>query len=97
MNIFFILKFINVVFTNLSSQCYLNLQKIYNLLKDLNSGRNRLSMPNFFGKTTSAGIELYIMGTQNVDDEKMERSLEIYFRQVIFYSFVNTIVYKEFE
>ncbi len=38
--------------------------------------------PNYYGKATGVGIELYILGIPRVDDEKMELSLDMYFRQV---------------
>ena len=38
--------------------------------------------PNYYGKSAGVGIELYILGIPSVDDEKMELSLDMYFRQV---------------
>ena len=38
--------------------------------------------PNYYGKAAGVGIELYILGIPSVDDEKMELSLDMYFRQV---------------
>ena len=38
--------------------------------------------PGYFEKETGVGIELYILGIPNVDDEYMELSLDMYFRQV---------------
>ena len=52
------------------------------MLKDLTAKYNLAIRPNF-GKDTSVGIELYIMGIPQVDDERMELSLDMYFRQVI--------------
>ena len=49
--------------------------------------------PNIVGKTTSVGIELYILGIPNVDDEKMELSLDMYFRQVRLFS-LNVLRYN---
>ena len=55
---------------------------MYKLLNDLTGEYNIAVRPNFFGKTASVGIELYILGIPNVDDEHMELSLDMYFRQV---------------
>mgnify|MGYP003333142542 CR=1 FL=1 len=38
--------------------------------------------PNYYGKSAGVGIELYILGIPSVDDEKMELSLDMCFRQV---------------
>merc|ERR1739844_741004 len=56
-------------------------QKAYRLLKDLTSSYNRMIRPNYYGKSAGVGIELYILGIPSVDDEKMELSLDMYFRQ----------------
>ena len=53
--------------------------------------------PNIVGKTTSVGIELYILGIPNVDDEKMELSLDMYFRQVRLFSFSKSVPYKTYK
>ena len=51
-------------------------------MKDLTSGYNRMIRPGFYEKETGVGIELYILGIPNVDDENMELYLDMYFRQV---------------
>ena len=51
-------------------------------MKDLTSGYNKMVRPGFFEKETGVGIELYILGIPNVDDEYMELNLDMYFRQV---------------
>ena len=51
-------------------------------MKDLTSGYNKMIRPGFYEKETGVGIELYILGLPNVDDENMELSLDMYFRQV---------------
>ena len=61
---------------------YFDFQKAYRLLKDLTSSYNRMIRPNYYGKAAGVGIELYILGIPSVDDEKMELSLDMYFRQV---------------
>ena len=72
------------------------MQKVYKLLKELTSGYNRMVRPNIVGKTTSVGIELYILGIPNVDDEKMELSLDMYFRQVRLFSFSKSVPYNTY-
>ena len=61
---------------------HFDFQKAYRLLKDLTSSYNRMIRPNYYGKAAGVGIELYILGIPSVDDEKMELSLDMYFRQV---------------
>ena len=51
-------------------------------MKDLTSGYNKMIRPGYFEKETGVGIELYILGIPNVDDEYMELNLDMYFRQV---------------
>ena len=76
--------------------CFL-LQKVYKLLREITTGYNLAVRPSFYKNATSVGIELYVMGIPTVDDENMELSLDMYFRQVsdfsqIFY-FVTTLYY----
>ena len=61
---------------------HFDFKKAYRLLKDLTSSYNRMIRPNYYGKSSGVGIELYILGIPSVDDEKMELSLDMYFRQV---------------
>ena len=68
-------------------------QAIYKTFNDLTSDYNRAVRPQFFGKETNVGIELYLIGVPNVDTKSMELDLDMYFRQVLLY--VQTHIYDK--